>query len=489
MLDRVRAYVKEHQMIEPGGKVAAGVSGGPDSICLLLLLKELCRELEACLCAVHVHHGLRGEEADEDEAFVRELCAREGIPLRVFSFDVRERAAREKLSLEEAGRLCRYEAFRETAAELGGARIAVAHHADDQAETVLFHLFRGTGIRGLCGMEPVHDDIIRPLLGVRRQEILEWLESRGLDWRTDSTNESVEYTRNRIRSEILPCAAAHINARAVPHIAEAAGELSEIERFLEKRTEEAFRLYVREEEEGCFLFEAGFEKLDPVLQRRLLRLCMERTGGLKDVERVHIQILLELMEKQTGSRADLPGGRQARREYRGISLKRAADPQSRGGGKGEAPDSRAGAEALEMPESLTRAGAAGIPAPVKFPESLRIGGRIWSFSLENAQKDKIIPQKTYTKWFDYDKIKQCLVIRKRQPGDYLEINRDHGRKKLKAYLVDEKVPAAEREQLWLLADGPHILWVPGYRISEGYKVTQDTERILKVQIDGGENDG
>ena len=385
MLDRVRAYVKEHQMIEPGGKVAAGVSGGPDSICLLLLLKELCRELEACLCAVHVHHGLRGEEADEDEVFVRELCAREGIPLRVFSFDVRERAAREKLSLEEAGRLCRYEAFRETAAELGGARIAVAHHADDQAETVLFHLFRGTGIRGLCGMEPVHDDIIRPLLGVRRQEILEWLESRGLDWRTDSTNESVEYTRNRIRSEILPCAAAHINARAVPHIAEAAGELSEIERFLEKRTEEAFRLCVREEEEGCFLFEAGFEKLDPVLQRRLLRLCMERTGGLKDVERVHIQILLELMEKQTGSRADLPGGRQARREYRGISLKRAADPQSRGGGKGEAPDSRAGAEALEMPESLTGAGAAGIPAPVKFPESLRIGGRIWSFSLENAQ--------------------------------------------------------------------------------------------------------
>lgn len=155
MQERVRAYVEEYRMIEPGGKIVAGISGGPDSVCLLFLLKSLCREMGAALYAVHVHHGLRGEEADGDLDFVRELCAREQVPLHVFSFDVGGRAAREKLTLEEAGRLCRYEAFREKAAELGGARIAVAHHADDQAETVLFHLFRGTGIRGLCGMEPV----------------------------------------------------------------------------------------------------------------------------------------------------------------------------------------------------------------------------------------------------------------------------------------------------------------------------------------------
>ena len=467
MLERVRAYVKEHQMIGPGEHIVAGVSGGPDSVCLLFLLKELCREQGAHLQAVHVHHGLRGEEADGDEAFVRELCAREEISLKVFSFDVRERADRERLSVEEAGRLCRYEAFRKTAAELGGARIAVAHHADDQAETVLFHLFRGSGIRGLSGMEPVKGDIIRPLLEIRREEILEWLESRGISWRTDSTNESSEYMRNRIRRELLPYVREHINDQAERHISEAARELSQIEHYLEQKTQEAFRLCVREEKGVCFLFEKGFQGLDPVIQQRLLRLCMEKLGGLKDVERVHIRILSELMEKQTGSRADLPGGRSARRDYQGLWICGNA-----GTGQGQ-----------------TRAsGEEAIPCPCP-PGSVRAGGQTWRFSLEKAQKDQIIPQKTYTKWFDYDKIKQCLVIRRRRPGDYLEINREHGRKKLKAYLVDKKIPSFKRERLWLLADGSHIVWIPGYRISEGYKVTEDTKRILKVQVDGGEEDG
>ena len=476
MLERVRAYVKEHQMIHPGEQIVAGVSGGPDSVCLLFLLKELCGEQGAHLQAVHVHHGLRGEEADGDEAFVRELCAREEIPLRVFGFDVRERAARERLSVEEAGRLCRYEAFRETAAELGGGRIAVAHHADDQAETVLFHLFRGSGIRGLSGMEPVNGDIIRPLLEIRREEILEWLESRGIPWRTDSTNASSAYIRNRIRRELLPYGREQINDQAERHISETARELSQIDHYLERKTGEAFRLCVREEESACFVFEQGFRGLDPVIRQRLLRLCMEKLGGLKDVERVHIRILSELMEKQTGSRADLPGGRSARKDYRGLwisAAKESADPFRK------APED-SGAAAGQAEEAL--------PCPCP-PGTVRAGGKTWHFSLEEAQKDQIIPQKTYTKWFDYDKIKQCLVIRRRRPGDYLEINREHGRKKLKAYLVDEKVPSFLRERLWMLADGSHIVWIPGYRISEGYKVTEDTKRILKVQLDGGENDG
>ena len=462
MLQRIRAYVREHQMIEPGGRIVAGISGGPDSVCLLFLLKKLCGEMDADLYAVHVNHGLRGEESDGDEAFVRELCGREGIPLRVFFFDVKERSRREKLSLEEAGRLCRYEAFREEAKRLGGARIAVAHHADDQAETVLFRLFRGTGLQGLCGMRPVHDGIIRPLLHIRREEILDWLRTEGIEWRTDSSNECMDYARNRIRSELLAYASAQINDQAVRHVAEAAEELLEIERYLEKKTEEAFRLCVREEEEGCFLFEAGFRRQEPVIRERLLRRCLELCGGLKDVERIHIRILSELMEKQTGSRADLPGDRSARMDYQGIYIGTVSD--------GRRPDE----ERSVYP---------------RIPGSLRLCGQIWTFSLETAQKDQIIPQKTYTKWFDYDKIKQCLAIRRRAPGDYLEINREHGRKKLKAYLVDEKIPASERERLWLLADGSHILWVPGHRISEGYKVTADTERILKVQIDGGEGNG
>ena len=148
--------------------IVAGISGGADSVCLLFLLRELCREKDASLFAVHVNHCLRGAEADGDEAYVRELCGRLTIPLRTVSFDVKGRAAREHLTLEEAGRLCRYEAFAEEARILSGARIAVAHHAGDQAETVLFQLFRGSGLKGLSGMSPVRDNIIRPLLCVER---------------------------------------------------------------------------------------------------------------------------------------------------------------------------------------------------------------------------------------------------------------------------------------------------------------------------------
>ncbi len=459
MLERIRAFIREYQMIEPGGKIVAGISGGPDSVCLLFLLKSLCREMDAKLYAVHVNHGLRGREACDDETFVRKLCAREGISLRVFFSDVRARSKKDRMSLEEAGRICRYEAFREEAARLGGARIAVAHHADDQAETVLFRLFRGTGLRGLCGMEPVRNGIIRPLLIVRRDEILHWLKAQGIEWRTDSSNESPDYARNRIRNELLTYVSANINAQAVRHVAETAEELLETERYLEKKTEEAFRLCVRQEEDGCFLFETGFQKLEAVIQGRLLRRCLDLYGGLKDVERIHIQSLLELMGKQTGSRADLPGKRSARRDYKGIRIGTASTSTQ--------PD----------------------PVRPQIPGSLQIDGQIWTFSLEAAQKDQRIPQKKYTKWFDYDKIEKYLEIRRRRPGDYLEINREHGRKKLKAYLVDEKIAAPEREKLWLLADGSHILWVLGHRISEGYKVTSDTRKLLKVQIDGGKENG
>ena len=171
----------------------------------------------------------------------------------------------------------------------------------------------------------------------------------------------------------------------------------------------------------------------------------------------------ELFEKQTGSGLCLPMGRRAVREYDGVYLKW---------------------EKLKTQESLVEE----IPS-IEIPGICRVREKRWRFSLENAQKDQIIPEKAYTKWFDYDKIENYPVIRRRKPGDYLEINRNHGHKKLKDYLIDQKVPSKERDQLLLLVDGSHVIWIPGMRISEGYKVTEDTRRILKVQIFGGEEDG
>lgn len=464
MLSRISAFIREKQLILPKDKVVAGISGGPDSVCLLFVLLKLMEEFDFELMAVHVNHGLRGDEADRDQAFVEKLCKDQGVFLRCVSREVRARAKRDGLTLEEAGRICRYEVFHQEAEQWGCNRIAVGHHGDDQAETMLFHLFRGTGIRGLAGMEPERDGLIRPLLCVERQEILTWLQEQRISWCTDSTNQDEAYTRNRIRHTILACAKEQINSGAVRHMIQTAEELSEIERYLEKETEKAFALCVHREKEGYLLAEEPFAGLPSLLADRLIRRCLaEAGGGIKDVERQHIHLVRELFLKQTGSCFCLPGGRRAVREYKGVYL---------------------GMEKAEAEKNLSE-----INFCPKIPGSCIIEEEKWVFSLEKPQKNQFISEKTYTKWFDYDKIKNYPEIRRRRSGDYLEINQAHGRKKLKDFLIDRKVPVRERDELLLLADGSHIIWIPGIRISERYKVTKDTIQILKVQIYGGEEDG
>ena len=463
MLSKISTFIREKQLIRPKDRVLAGVSGGPDSVCLLFVLLKLKGELDFELTAVHVNHGLRGEEARRDQEFVEKLCREQNVPLKCVFCRVRERAERDKMTLEEAGRICRYEVFREEAVKSGCNRIAVGHHGDDQAETMLFHLFRGTGLKGLAGMEPERDGLIRPLLCVERREIIAWLREEGLSWCTDSTNQEEDYTRNRIRHTILACAREQINEGAVRHMIRTAEELSEIEHYLAEETGKAYDKYVRRDAEGCFIPADAFVHLPALLGSRLIRRCIAQTdGGLKNVDRCHIEMVRGLFEKQTGSSLCLPGGRRAVRTYGGVYLCSAKSGPAGGSEKSFRP---------------------------KIPGSCVAGEKKWVFSLENSEKNQIIPQKTYTKWFDYDKIENYPVIRRRRPGDYLEINREHGRKKLKDYLIDRKIPLRDRDELFLLADESHVIWIPGMRISERYKVTEDTGQILKVQIYGGEEDG
>ncbi len=253
MVSRIHAFIRENEMIKPNDRVLVGVSGGPDSICLLFVLHMLQKEMDFALFAVHVNHGLRGREADRDQNFVEKLCEEYGIPLLCCFQEVRKKAKEEKLTLEEAGRLCRYEVFEREAKRYGCNRIAVGH----QAETMLFHLFRGTGLKGLAGMEPRRDEIIRPLLCVERREILEWLQEQGISWCEDSSNQEETYTRNRIRHTIMTCAKEQINGSTVRHMIQTASELSEIEHFLEEATTCAFRLCARDFPGGRIFSEAS----------------------------------------------------------------------------------------------------------------------------------------------------------------------------------------------------------------------------------------
>lgn len=232
MLKKIKEYADKWNMLEAGDKVVAGVSGGADSICLLFVLMELQKEIPFELTAVHVNHGLRAEAADRDEAYVRELCETYRIPCVSYRENVELIAKNRKQSLEEAGREVRREAFRRTMESWGGTKIALAHHKNDNAETFLMNLARGSGLKGLGGMLPVNGTIIRPLLAAERQEIEQYLKENGIAYCTDETNKSDDYTRNRIRNHMIPLLEDGVNKRAVAHISDTMERLREVQEFL-----------------------------------------------------------------------------------------------------------------------------------------------------------------------------------------------------------------------------------------------------------------
>lgn len=462
---KVKVYVERFHMIEPKDTIVLGISGGADSVCLLKILARWKEAWGISLRAVHVHHQLRGEEADADERFVRELCENEGIPCRVFHEDVQGMAQREKIGLEEAGRIARYRCFATVCEDVGGGKIALAHHQDDLAETMLHHLVRGTGMAGLCSLKPVSGNRIRPLLCLEKEEILVYLKAAGQPWRTDSSNLEDDYTRNRIRHHVLEELKTEVNPRAVRHMAQLSEELEETRVVLAQVAAEKRRQYVRKSEKGMLLAEELKKEPDLIGRQIVHDLLKEISGKQKDFTRIHVEAVQELWNRKVGARRDLPYGMQAIRMYDGIYLERKAEKC-----KTRDSEKNAGIQMNVQSEGT---------------ESFQIGELTLTVS-RTARDFGEIPEKKYTKWFDYDKIRNSLSVRHRLQGDYLVVNQKGGRKKLKDYLIDCKIPRQERDKLTLLADGSHILWVVGYRISENYKVTSQTKQILKVQVKGVE---
>ena len=403
MEKKILNFIEKYHMLQKEDKVIAGISGGADSICLLFVLLRLQEKIGFDVIAVHVNHGLRGETAKRDERFTETFCRERNVPCIVYHENVKEIAAQKKMSVEEAGRLVRRKAFEEVRIRYGGTKIALAHHQNDNAETMLLNLARGTGIRGLSGIRPVNGYMIRPLLGINRKEIEYYLKEHQLSYCEDETNAGDEYTRNRIRHQILPMLEEQVNRQAVRHMNE----------------------------------------------------TMEQ---LNDLVSVHVAAVAELFEKQSGRKRNLPYNICAERNYEGILLiKQTAERQT------------------ECREELI------IPGITRLKDrNLRICCTIWekdkNFSIEQ------IPQTPYTKWFDYDIIKNSLTVRTRQPEDVLGVNRQGGTQKLKSYFINEKIPAKSRERILLIAEGHQILWVVGYRMSSRYQISEHTKRIIEIKI-------
>ena len=446
--ERVFSYIEKYNMIEAGSQVIVGISGGGDSVCLLFLLSKYQKRRPFHLLGIHVNHGIRGQEALRDQEYAKKLCERLGVPFTVYTYSVPAIAQQEKRSLEEAGRMVRRRAFEEKAASLGKkAVIALAHHENDNAETVLHNLIRGTKAAGMGGIRPIQEigegvAYIRPLLKVTREEIETYLRQQKIPWMIDSTNQELEYTRNRIRHRIIP-EMEKINPKAVSHIAQAADTFQAIEEYLTGQADMLYREYVEQRENGYWIRKELFLEKE-LMQSYVIRMVLEQAADKKqDLTAFHVESILSLGKGRTGASVSLPGGVLASQVYGDLYVR--------------------------LPDSGE--------APLKELE-LEI------FPWENQQ----IPEKTYTKWFDYDKIKSSLEIRHRKPGDFLTITDTGGRKKIKDYFIDCKIPREEREKLTLLAEGSHILWVVGYRISQYYKVTSQTKTVLKVHVKGVDKD-
>ena len=221
--ERVKAFIVENQMIQAGDGIVLGLSGGADSVCLFFVLLALREELAFRFVCAHVHHGLRGKDADADEVFARELCGRYGVEYYSFFYQVKEEAGKYGCSEEEMGRILRYKSFGQVLNNLGFNKIAVAHHMGDQAETVLYHLCRGSGLAGLAGIRPVSGNRIRPILCLKKEEIIKYLQGKKESWREDKTNQELLYVRNRIRNRVFSCLEELVNPASVEHIAACAG--------------------------------------------------------------------------------------------------------------------------------------------------------------------------------------------------------------------------------------------------------------------------
>lgn len=500
-------FAGEHHIFAGGDHIIAGVSGGADSMCLLVLLHRLSQDMDFRLTAVHVNHQLRGSESDEDEAFVKEFCRKEQIPCVAVHAAVREYAQQHGFSLEEAGRIARYQTFYQVARKISGTdeipehiKAAVAHQREDNAETILLNLARGSGLRGMRGIRPVSSrfgmTVVRPMLGLSRADIEAYLRSEGVPFRTDSSNQEDVYTRNKVRLHIIP-QLQEVNSQAARHINEAAASVLEAQDFIECEAGRACGLMVDERGDGRYIDLSRFGRLHAVVKRQMIRDLVEQmAGSLKDISRIHIESVLELENKQTGRRVDLPYGIMAQRSYGNIILRKATADDRLAQNMTDYARNRPAAgqdrESGDYPQGAPMApGGAELEALVIDPSQLPaepVRYRLWEgmeislclVHVNPVTRQYLIAKNEYTKAFDCAKIKGNLVLRK--PGLQEEIRFSGGSKTIRKFFTDEKVPQEERGRVLVLSDEEQIMWIIGYRMSEAYKITEMTNLALQVQI-------
>ncbi|MBC7234927.1 MAG: tRNA lysidine(34) synthetase TilS [Chloroflexi bacterium] len=489
LVAEVRRVVAEHEMLPRGEMVVLGVSGGPDSLVMLHVLNRLAPEFGAGLHVGHLHHGIRGEEADADARFVENICQQWGVPCTLRRADVPSLAVELGLALEEAARRARYAFLAELARSLGARSVAVAHNADDQVETVLMHFLRGSGLAGLRGMRPVspleemrlggacEDDLppkgqgirlLRPLLSVPRAEIERYVRQQGLRPRFDRSNLDRTFFRNRLRHELIPYLESYNpNIReVVRRTAEVlAGDYDVLRDLLYK----TWPIVVRAESAGAIVYDLVAFRGQPLgMQRSLLREGVHRLRrSLRNINWVHIDDAVAVARGgETGAQATLPRGLMLTLGYDEMTL---ADI-------GYEPPARDRPWVTErLP--LSREGSVPLPGSDWVINLLRVSRG----ALAEAWRNNPDP---YVAYLDADLAGERLALRPRRAGDRFRPLGLGGYQSVRDYMINAKIPSRERDRVPLLVDErDRIVWIVGHRVDERYAITADTHQVLVVRVE------
>jgi len=448
--------IKKYNMVKEGDKVIVGVSGGPDSVCLLHLFNKFCGQLGILLYVAHLDHMFRGKESEEDARFVETLCHNWNIPFFSDKVDVPAYAKNFGLSPEDAARRVRYDFFLQVKKQINAHKIATGHNQNDHEETILMNILRGTGLDGLVGIDPVRESFIRPLIEIPRAEIEKYIEQEGIPFRIDATNLTTDYFRNSIRLELIPL----IREKYCSHFGQSLRRLSEITRrdlaFLKQETAKAEADVVNYQAEKAVINVEKFLKQHEAIKYRLARSVVEKlSGDVKDFETRHAKLLVEFIENASpGSMIDLPKNLQGIKEYNTFILSKASFD--------------------EIPNYNY---LLNVPGEISINE---IGINIKAY-IKAKDEIKITPD-TDMAYLDYDKIESNLIIRNRHPGDRFKPLGGMGFKKLKDFFIDEKVPRRKRNQVPIVEAKGKIVWVGGMRIDDRYKVTGETKRVLVMEM-------
>ena len=455
VFEKVLSTINKHNLISDGDKIVIGLSGGPDSVCLLHILNRLKEKLDIELYVAHLNHQIRGIEAQKDALYVSTICEEMGITYFLKSIDVPKYCKDNGLSIEEGARKLRYEMFNEIKQKTKSNKIAIGHNLNDQAETVLMRIMRGTGLQGLRGIEYARENgIIRPLLDIERKDIEEYCELHNLNPRIDESNLENIYTRNKIRLELIPYMKDNFNPNLIESIVRMSNNLRSDSDYIEAHAEAEFKNICKISSDSAEININNFKKLHNAIKVRVLRKGIKAIlGDTNFIDQKHIDDVIELeSESKINKMLTLPRGIFVYRRKNSIILTITEIIE----------------EEIEFSYSIPSNGFVKIKEINTIIETQ-------TMTIDRYKSGKVDKM---SRGFDFNKIKGGIVVRNRQQGDKIKLV--GGSKKIKDLFIDLKIPREDRCKIPVIVDDEGILQVGEYKSSENYKIDENTKEVLKV---------